>query len=105
MRSGVTLFASLLLAGSALADDAADVEYGRVLVLENCATCHAVDRVSKSTHPEAPPFRILSQRYPLEGLEEALGEGIVVGHPDMPEFIFTPPQIGGIIAYMKSISD
>jgi mono/diheme cytochrome c family protein len=105
MRAGITIFASLLLAGPTLADEAADIEYGRLLALENCATCHAIDRVSESTHPDAPPFRVLSQRYPLEGLEEALAEGIVTGHPDMPEFIATPPQIAGIIAYMRSICE
>jgi mono/diheme cytochrome c family protein len=104
MRVSATMIAGLLLTGQALADDAADVEYGRVLVQENCATCHAIDRVSESTHPEAPPFRVLSQRYALEGLEEALAEGIVTGHPDMPEFIASPGQIAGILAYIGSIS-
>ncbi|MEX0956982.1 MAG: cytochrome c [Rhizobiaceae bacterium] len=99
-----TIIAGLLLAGPASADDDT-VEYGRVLVLENCSTCHAIDRLGESRHPEAPPFRILSQRYPLEGLEEALAEGIMTGHPDMPEFIASPRQIDGIIAYIGSISD
>ena len=99
------MIAGLLLTGQALADEAADIEYGRVLVLENCASCHAIDRFSESTHPEAPPFRILSQRYALEGLEEALAEGIVTGHPDMPEFIASPGQIAGILAYIGSISE
>jgi hypothetical protein len=35
-------------------------------------------------------------------LEEALAEGIVTGHPDMPEFMASPDQINAIIAYIAS---
>ena len=38
----------------------------------------------------APPFRLLPQRYPVEHLAEALAEGIVTGHPAMPQFKFHP---------------
>jgi cytochrome c len=48
-----------------------------------------------------PPFRELHNRYPVETLEEALGEGIVTGHPNMPEFRLDPGQIGDLISYLK----
>jgi hypothetical protein len=32
----------------------------------------------------APPFRTLHERYPVENLEEPLAEGIISGHPSMP---------------------
>jgi len=32
-----------------------------------------------------------------------LGEGIMSGHPDMPEFKFDADGVGAIIAYLKSI--
>jgi cytochrome c len=32
-----------------------------------------------------------------------LGEGIISGHPDMPEFVFESSEVGAIIAYLKSI--
>ena len=35
--------------------------------------------------------------------EEALGEGFMSGHPDMPEFKFDGDDVGAIIAYLKSI--
>jgi mono/diheme cytochrome c family protein len=41
--------------------------------------------------------------YPPESLAEALAEGIVSGHPDMPEFVFKPPEIEAIIAYLDSL--
>jgi len=38
-------------------------------------------------------------------LEEALGEGLLSGHPDMPEFVFGPRDVGAIIRYLQSIQD
>jgi mono/diheme cytochrome c family protein len=73
------------------------------LVTTNCARCHAVGRTGASPHPAAPPFRTLSRKYKVEGLAEALAEGIYTGHPDMPEFIFEPEEVGAIIDYLKSI--
>ena len=52
---------------------------------------------------KGPAFRTLGQRYPVEYLEEALGEGFMSGHPDMPEFTFDADDVGAIIAYLKSI--
>jgi mono/diheme cytochrome c family protein len=90
------------LAGGALAEDA-DLAYGRELVEANCARCHAVGANDESAHPEAPAFRTLSERYPLDALEEAFVEGITTGHPDMPEFIASPEQIGAIIAFLDAL--
>lgn len=77
--------------------------HGKALVSKYCAHCHAVGRTDTSRHPGAPAFRRLGQRYAIEGLEEALGEGIVSGHPHMPEFRFSADDVGAIIAYLKSI--
>ncbi|GIL01180.1 MAG: hypothetical protein BroJett030_10790 [Alphaproteobacteria bacterium] len=83
--------------------DAQDVDHGRVLVELNCSPCHAIDASGDSPHADAPPFRVLGERYPIDALEEAFVEGIVTGHPDMPEFTATPEQIADIIAYIESI--
>jgi mono/diheme cytochrome c family protein len=90
-------------ASAAAAQSAADSKRGEALVTRDCSRCHAVARTGESTHPEAPPFRTLGKRYPIESLEEALGEGIISGHPDMPEFTFENSDVGAIIAYLKSI--
>jgi hypothetical protein len=55
--------------------------------------------------PKAPPFRTLGKRYPVEHLAEALAEGIRTGHPDMPEFEFSSPDIGALITYLKEIGE
>jgi cytochrome c len=76
---------------------------GLVFVRTNCARCHSIDRVSNSTLPMAPPFRSLHERYPVENLQESLAEGIVTGHPSMPEFRLDPDQITDVIAYLKTL--
>jgi cytochrome c len=78
---------------------------GLVFVRTHCARCHAVDRVSQSPLPVAPPFRRLHERYPVETLQESLAEGIVTGHPSMPEFQLDPGQVGDVIAYLKSLEN
>ena len=80
-------------------ESSAPVKRGEALLTRNCARCHATGS------PEAPPFRTLSRRYPVEGLAEALAEGLFVGHPDMPQFTFEPQDVGAIIAYLKSIQE
>jgi mono/diheme cytochrome c family protein len=87
----------------ALADS--DVARGEALVRTNCSPCHAVGPAGTSPHPDAPAFRTLSERYPIEDLAEALAEGISTGHPDMPEFVASPDQIDAIIAYIKSLQN
>jgi cytochrome c len=76
---------------------------GESLLTANCARCHAVGRTGASPHPVAPPFRTLSRRFKIEGLAEALAEGLSTGHPDMPEFVFEPEEVGAIIDYLQSI--
>ena len=53
--------------------------------------------------PAALPFRTLSRKYKIEGLAEALAEGLSTGHPDMPDFVFAPEDVGAIIDYLQSI--
>ncbi|MDX8482431.1 cytochrome c [Mesorhizobium sp. VK24D] len=87
----------------AWAGDNLQIAYGKRLVETNCARCHAIGPTGASTHPDAPPFRSLHLRYPIEDLQEALAEGISTGHPDMPEFVAAPDQIEAIIAYIGSL--
>ena len=66
-------------------------------------SCHAIGKSGDSADKGALALRTLSSRYPVEALEEALGEGFMSGHPDMPEFKFDADDVGAIIAYLKSI--
>lgn len=76
---------------------------GHDILRANCARCHAIDADSASPEPKAPPFRVIVGRYDPENLEEALAEGIVTGHKDMPEFVFEPDEIMAIIAYLDTL--
>ena len=76
---------------------------GQVFVRANCSRCHSIDRLGPSPLKVAPPFRTLHERYPVESLQESLAEGIVTGHPSMPEFQLDPGQVADVIAYLKSL--
>ncbi|MGB8817722.1 MAG: cytochrome c [Rhizobiaceae bacterium] len=100
---------SLMLAGFALPavaqTEAGSIAHGKGLVEANCSRCHGVGLKDKSPLEKAPVFRELAKRYPIDALEEAFAEGIVTGHPGMPEFEATPKQIEDIVAYISSIQD
>jgi cytochrome c len=76
---------------------------GAALVAKFCGACHAVGRTGHSAHAGAPPLRTLGERYRIEALEEALAEGLLVGHPEMPEVRFQAREVGDVIAYLKAI--
>ena len=76
---------------------------GLTFAQTNCAMCHAIGRHGSSPLAEAPPFRTLHERYPVEDLEEPLAEGIMTGHPTMPQWQLDPGQISDLIAYMKTL--
>ncbi len=103
--SGFVVVATLLLSlpGPVLAEETSPVAKGREIVTKLCARCHSITREGKSPFVEAPPFRTFVTKWPLESLEEALAEGIVVGHPAMPEFMFGPEDIQSILSYLGSL--
>lgn len=94
--------ASGLQAGSSPAL-AQDLAAGEKLARTMCSRCHAVGRDDKSRLPIAPAFRELAKRYSVWGLQEALAEGVVVGHPAMPKFVFTPQEIFNLLSYMETL--
>lgn len=79
------------------------VERGQAIVIRDCGGCHATGEADKSAFPAAPPFRELGGRYDVEGLAEALAEGISVGHPAMPERAYPAEEVAEIIGYLKSV--
>jgi cytochrome c len=86
-----------------LAAQAQNVQHGAEIARANCARCHSIAKSGPSPFAPAPPFRILHDRYPVEALEEALGEGIFTGHPAMPEIQLDPDDIGDFIAFLRSL--
>ncbi len=99
MRLSLSLVLVLLVTSSAQAD----IDEGRRLVELNCSPCHAVGTTGDSPNKAAPPFREVVTRYDPAELEEALAEGITVGHAEMPEFELTPGEIDAVVAYLRSL--
>jgi cytochrome c len=98
--------AAALIAGSpstAAEPLSPSAQRGLVFVRTNCAQCHAIGREGASPLSIAPPFRTLHQKYPVESLAESFAEGIVTGHPSMPEFRLEPDRINAVISYMKTL--
>ena len=101
-RVTTALALTLIMATQGLAASPAE-QRGKTFVLNNCAHCHSIDRVSPSPLKIAPPFRTLHLRYPIERLAEALAEGISTGHPTMPQFQLDPDQIHDLLSYLKTL--
>jgi cytochrome c len=99
---------ALALAGltpaPALESDSDLLKMGEQLLEKRCQRCHAIRSNDKSSHFKAPPFRDVVNRYPAGNIAEALAEGIITGHPDMPELAFEPAEINAIVTYLDSLS-
>lgn len=105
-RFVLTLMLVLLLLGvlsSLIVGQQSGLERGSAIAERECARCHSVGATGQSPHAKAPPFRELPKRYPVGDLAEALVEGIVVGHGDMPEFLFEPDDVDALLAYIASL--
>jgi cytochrome c len=100
MRIVLSLFLLVHISSVSRADD---IAAGKKLVEANCSRCHAIGVTGDSPLAKAPPFREVVTRYPPESLGEALVEGIMTGHNEMPEFVFEPDQASEIIAYLDSL--
>ena len=97
----------MLVAGLAAAPAFArdpDIQKGRTIAERLCARCHDLTAAGQSPLALAPPFRMLPKKYPVEQLAEALAEGIVTGHPDMPEFKFNPREIDALLSFIDSLA-
>jgi mono/diheme cytochrome c family protein len=105
MRSIALVFVAALLAACASEPplEQSALARGHEIAATYCASCHAVGVSGESPAPEAPPFRLLSRNYRVDALEEALAEGISVGHPAMPEFQFEPEDVSALVQYLQSI--
>lgn len=101
--AAAAIVAMAYLAPAAATAQEKAAEPGRVFAERNCARCHATGPLGESPLRNAPPFRSLHLRYPIDDLAEALAEGIRTAHRAMPEFALEPAQIDGLIAYLKSL--
>ena len=99
----VGIVAVVMAPALALAQDDLSERRGRQIAEAACSPCHAVGKQGTSPNPAAPIFRTLGQKYPVDSLQEALAEGILVGHPGMPQVRMSPQDIGAFLTYLGSI--
>lgn len=99
------LAAVLAVMGSSATAQRLSERRGEELVERHCGGCHATGAKGASRLPAAPPLRELYRRYEPDSLAEALAEGILTGHPAMPEFRFEAPDVRAIILYLNAIQD
>jgi cytochrome c len=88
---------------SALAQVSPAAQRGLTFVRVHCAQCHAINKVGESPLTIAPPFRTLHLKSPIESLRRPLSEGIVAGHPTMPQFRLEADQVNDVIAYLETL--
>lgn len=100
---GAWLGAALCIVAADSSAQEPSPERGQAFARENCSRCHAIGTTGASPLSVAPPFRELHENYPVEELAEALAEGIITGHPDMPEFRLDPEEAEDLIAYLKML--
>ena len=93
----------VMAAGTAAAQGDADVEAGEKLAELHCSRCHAIGDEGDSLMEGAPPLRDLKLRYPIEDLAEALAEGIITAHPQMPVFTFSAEEVDDLLAYLDRL--
>jgi mono/diheme cytochrome c family protein len=98
------VLAALCLGLAAQAQEVS-ITAGRALAMARCARCHAVARTGDSPNPRSPRFRDLGARFPFDGLREALMQGMIVGHPEMPIQHLTEAESGDLIAYMRALQE
>ena len=102
--SAVIVLPFLTTASLANGTASPEIAAGKMLAEKLCAKCHAVLTTGDSPDAKAPPFRTFAQKWPVQDLEEALAEGIVVGHGIMPEFEFEPADITSLLSFIESLS-
>lgn len=105
MTDRLRLWRAIPLSLALIAPDAEaeDLAKGRDLAEEFCARCHAIGRFDESELATAPPFRNVAKQYSVWDLDEALAEGIVTGHPEMPEFRLEPAEIDDLLGYLATL--
>jgi mono/diheme cytochrome c family protein len=95
----------MVAAAASQAQDIGDIQQGRQLALDVCASCHAV-RAGQTQSPlaTAPSFEEITH---MPGMTEAaLAVWLTAqSHPTMPNLILSPQQVRKVSAYLLSLRD
>ena len=101
------------LAGAEPRRESPGMSGGQRIAERNCGGCHAVG-AGTSKLADAPPFRTLHDRYPPDGLDAILQEGMLRPsrlpeegsprfHPRMPMADLDDDEVAQLKAYLRSL--
>ena len=91
--------------GRTVQGDMTSLERGRDLARLLCEKCHSLSAYGKSPNGDATPFRDMLTKLTLEGIEDELAEGILMGHKPMPKWEFSEQQIYDLSNFIASLGD
>jgi mono/diheme cytochrome c family protein len=97
------VFSILGMVAASQAQDIGDVQLGRQLALDVCASCHAVRAgATQSPLATAPSFEEIAH---MPGMTEAaLAFWLTAqSHPTMPNLILSSQQVSNVSAYLLSL--
>jgi mono/diheme cytochrome c family protein len=99
-----TVVGALAIATAGQAQDLGDLEQGRRLALDICASCHAV-RAGQPLSPNvaAPTFEAVAKTPGMTAA--ALTVWLTTSHPTMPNIMLSREQIRDVAAYILSLRD
>ena len=79
-------------------------QHGKALLDSMCSRCHAVGKIGRSRHPDAPPFRTFGDDKLYDNdFAQRLEDGLSTVHPDMPTFHFSREDAEDAVDYLRSI--
>ena len=85
--------------------DQASAQRGRQLAERLCTECHTLLPRGGSPNAAAPPFRTLMEKLTLEGIEDELSEGILLGHKPMPQWQFSFQEVYDLSSFIASVAE
>jgi mono/diheme cytochrome c family protein len=99
------VFSTLAAVTAVQAQDVGDIQQGRQLALDVCASCHAVRAgETQSSLAAAPSFEAVANTPGMTAA--ALGFWLTVhSHPTMPMIRLSPQEVGDVSAYILSLRD
>ncbi|MDQ0466574.1 mono/diheme cytochrome c family protein [Caulobacter ginsengisoli] len=98
------LAACLLFVGAAASQvPPPNLANGQAIAQARCAACHAIGPSGDSPLADAPKFRDLHKHFDVADLQEALAEGIIVGHGPMPAWALSATDVRDLVGYLKSL--
>ncbi len=77
---------------------------GKHIAQKYCSNCHSIAGLGESPVPDAAPFRVIVAKENSYNLDQALGQGIMTGHPDIPRFELKPETVSALVAYLRSMA-